>query len=299
MSDEFNKEPRSRRSWMPVIHLLVFGALLALLMAVVKGPPTEREEVNRVVISNADLEQVRARWIRTWNRTPTKLELRNALSEYIRQEVLYREALARGLDREDPVVRLAMVNKLNMIAAAQAEAVEPTDEEIKAYFALRQERYRIPATLSFMHIYFNKDKRGEQARRDAKEVLGIIGQQEPRPEKLSDLGDQSMLQNVLVEQTEGEINRMFGAGFGTTVVSLERDQWQGPVESGYGLHLVKVYNRVESRVPDWTEVGKQIHADMLYEARKAAEDLFYQEIAARYRVVYDQAIAELLEGERD
>ncbi len=284
---------------MPVIHLLIFGALLALLMAVVKGPPAQREEVNRVVISNADLEQVRARWIRTWNRTPTKLELRNALGEHIRQEVLYREALARGLDREDPVVRLAMVNKLNMIAAAQAEAVEPTDEEIKAYFALRQERYRIPATESFMHIYFNKDKRGEQARSDAEEVLGIIGQQEPRPEKLSDWGDQSMLQNVLVEQTEGEINRMFGAGFGTTVVSLERDQWQGPLESGYGLHLVKVYNRVESRVPDWTEVRKQIHADMLYEARKAAEDQFYQEIAARYRVVYDQAIAELLEGERD
>ncbi len=92
---------------------------------------------------------------------------------------------------------------------------------------------------------------------------------------------------------------MFGARFGTTVVSLEPDQWQGPLESGYGLHLVKVYNRVESRVPDWTEVAKQIHADMLYEARKAAEDLFYQEIAARYRVVYDQAIAELLEGERD
>jgi peptidyl-prolyl cis-trans isomerase C len=192
-----------------------------------------------------------------------------------------------------------MVNKLNMIAAAQAEAVEPTDEEIKAYFTLRQERYRIPATASFMHIYFNMDKRGERAWSDAREVLETIRQQEPHPEKFSDWGDQSMLQNVLVDQTEQEINRMFGAGFGTTVVSLEPGEWQGPLESGYGLHLVKVYNRVESRVPDWSEVGKQIHADMLYEARKAAEDQFYQEIAGRYRVVYDQAISELLEGERD
>ena len=164
---------------------------------------------------------------------------------------------------------------------------------------MRQERYRIPAMVSFMHIYFNKDKRGEQASRDAEEVLETIRKQEPSPEKLSGWGDRSMLQNVVVEQTEQEINRMFGAKFGEEVMALEPDQWQGPVESGYGLHLVKVYKRTESRLPDWTEVKKQIHADMVYEARKAAEDQFYQEVAAQYQVVYDQAIAELLEGEQE
>jgi hypothetical protein len=221
------------------------------------------------------------------------------LSNHIREEVLYREALARGLDREDPTVRLAMVNKLKMIAAAQAEAIEPTDEEIEAYFSLRQERYRIPTRVSFMHIYFNKDERGENAEKDAGEVLTKILENEPRPEELAELGDQLMLENVLVDQSEKGISRNFGNAFGAEVINLEPGPWQGPFESGYGLHLVKVLKRTESRIPDWTEVKKEVHTDMMFEARKAAEDSFYQEVAAQYQVVYDKAVAELLEGEKE
>lgn len=281
---------------MPVVHLLVFGALLALMVAVVKGPPVAHEDVKRVVLSDADVEQVRAKWMRTWKRPATALELRGALEKHVREEVLYREALARGLDREDPTVRLAMVRKLTMLGSARADAGELTDEEIKAYFALRQERYRVPATVSFMHIYFSPDVRGENARGDAEEVLASIRQREPRPQELAALGDPLMLQSVYAEQTEQGINRIFGDKVGAAVIALEPGQWQGPVESGYGLHLVKVYGRKESRLPDWTEVRRQVRDDMLYEARKAAEDQFYQEVAARYQVVYDKAATEILEG---
>jgi hypothetical protein len=299
MSENTQGATSPQRPWKPIVHLLVFGALVALLITVVKGPPVEREDINRVVISNADIEQVHAKWLRTWNRPPTKLELRRALAEHIRQEVLYREALFRGLDREDPVVRIAMVNKLKMIAAAQAESVEPGDEEIQAYFALRQERYRIPAQLSFTQIYYSKERRGDRTQNDAESDLQKIRQQQPSSEEISNWGDGSLLQNVLVDETEDGVSRMFGAGFGVAVLAQEPGQWEGPLESGYGLHLVRVDNRVESRVPDWTEVRDQIQNDMIYEARKAAEDRMYAEIAARYQVVYDQSIAEILEGEQD
>jgi hypothetical protein len=223
--------------------------------------------------------------------------LRRALAEHVRQEVLYREALFRGLDREDPVVRMAMVNKLKMIAAAQAEAVEPGDEEIQAYFTLRQERYRIPARVSFTQIYYSTDKRGDRARSDAEADLEKIRQQTPDPEEVLDWGDGSLLQTVVVDETEEGVSRMFGAEFGAAVVAQRPGPWEGPFESGYGLHLVKVDSRVESRIPDWTEVRGQVQTDMLYEARRAAEDQLYAEIASRYQVVYDPSIAELLEGD--
>jgi peptidyl-prolyl cis-trans isomerase C len=278
----------------PILHLLIFGALLALIIAVAKGPPGESENVRRVVVTDADVEHVKARFARTWNRPPTAIELRDALGQYVRDEILYREAMERGLDRGDPTVRLVMVRKITMLGTSQIDASEPTGEEIKAYFSLRQERYRIPATVSIRQIHFSPDLRGEQAKPDAEQMLERIRAQEPSPEELAELGDPIMLQNAYASRTEKDLNMTFGGGFGTAVIDLEPGRWQGPVESGYGLHLVKVTERRESRIPEWTEVASEIRNDMQYEARRAAEDQLYQEIAARYHVAYEGEAAEML-----
>lgn len=281
---------------MPVVHLLVLGALVALLVAVVKGPPVDRDDAKRVVISDADVAQVRAKWIRTWNRPPTALELREALGKHVREEVLYHEALARGLDRQDPTVRLAMVRKLTMLGAAATDAAEVTDEEAQAYFALRQERYRVPATVSFMHVYFNPDQSGDEAKKNAEKILADLRQRDPRPEQLDELGDPLMLQSVYAEVSEEGIRRAFGAEFAQAVMALPADEWEGPIESGYGVHFVKVFGRKESRLPEFGEVSHEVLNDMLYEARRAAEDQFYQEVAAGFQVVYGEAAAQILEG---
>jgi len=78
-------------------------------------------------------------------------------------------------------------------------------------------------------------------------------------------------------------------------MALVPGQWEGPVESGYGLHLVKVTRRVDSRIPHWSEVRDRIISDMLFEGRGAAEDQFYAEILPRYQVVFSRPVAELLE----
>ena len=271
--------------------------MLALLVAVVKGPPVDVADAKRVVISDADVEQVRAKWVRTWNRPPTALELREALGKHVREEVLYHEALARGLDRQDPTVRLAMVRKLTMLGAAQADGSELTDEEARAYFALRRERYRIPAAVSFLQVYFSPDVRGGEAKIDAEQILADLRTRDPRPEQLEELGDPSLLPSAYPTQTEQDIGRTFGADFAEKVIALAPDQWQGPIPSGYGVHFVKVYGRLESRLPEWAEVSREVRNDMLYEARKAAEDQFYQEVAAGYQIAYGKTAAEILETE--
>ena len=277
------------------MHLLAFGLLTALIIWLVKGPPVDGQNMTRVAFTTADVAQVSAKFERTWSRPPTAVELQRAFEQYVRSEVLYREALARGLDRNDPVVRMSMVRKITMLGTAQAQAREPSDEELKAYFELRAERYRIPASLSLMQVYLNRDKRPESIDEDARQLLTLLSEQDPQTEELATLGDTLMLPSVVTDTSEDELARTFGEEFREGVVGLPVGQWQGPVTSGFGLHLVKINHREDSRIPEWVEVRDSITTDLMYEGRKAAEDQFYAEVLPRYQVVYEDAVLDVLE----
>lgn len=210
MSNSKKSIIQKQASWRTFAHLFAFGLLLALALMLVRGTPGESENASRVVFTEADVAQVRAKFMRTWNRPPTALELRKGLHQYVRDEILYREALERNLDRADPTVRLAMVRKITMMGIAQAEAAELTDEDIKAYFALRKERYRIPARVDMVQVYLNKDKRGDNIQTDAEQLLESLRKREPKPEELAHFGDVSMLRNSYSDMSEQEIDRVFG-----------------------------------------------------------------------------------------
>jgi len=277
-------------------HLLAFGLLLALIMMLVRGTPQAGGATDRVIFSEVDLKQVHARHIRTWNRTPTADELRKAMEQYVREEILYREALARNFDRDDPTVRLAMVRKVLMLGTARAEATEPTDKELQAYFSLRRERYRIPAIVDLLQVFVSPDKRGDRTRGDAEQLLTELRERDPKADELYDYGDSIMLSNAYADMLENDLDRTFGSGFSAAVATMEPGRWDGPIESGYGVHLVKVLKRTDAAIPDWTQVRHKLVTDMQFEAGKAAEDQLYAEIASRYQIVYDDLVASVMEG---
>jgi hypothetical protein len=279
-----------------LVHLLGFGLLLALILMVVWGTPQAGDATGRVTFTEVDLKQVHARHTRTWNRPPTAEELRKAMQQYVREEILYREALARNFDRNDPTVRLAMVRKVMMLGTARAEAMEPSDKELQAYFSLRQQQYRIPAVVDLLHVFVSTDKRGDKARGDAEQVLTELRKHDPNADELDAYGDSIMLAHINSDMSEHDLDRTFGNGFGAAVVALVPGQWAGPIESGYGLHLVKVLQREDAAIPDWTDVRHKLITDIQFEARKAAEDQLYAEIAPRYQIVYDDVVASVLEG---
>jgi len=292
---ERKKQPR--RLMGTAAHMIGFGLLLALAILLAKGPPVDREDGGRVAFTEADLAHVRARFERTWNRPPTAIELRKAFDRYVRDEVFYREALVRGLDRNDPVVKMSLVRKITMLGTAQAQAVEPTDAELRAYFELRTERYRVPASFDLVQVYLNLDTYGERIGTVAAELLAELREKNPPPEELAELGDMSMLPNVAKDMSEDQLARTFGTAFRDGVMSLAVGQWEGPVESVFGLHLVKITHREESRIPEWTAVRDRIASDMQFEGRKGAEDQFYAEILPRYQVIYSEGLGTLLEGD--
>ncbi len=212
----------------PAVHVILLGLIVAAAILLAKGPPVTNAS-KRVVITGADLLQQRAAFMRTWQREPTAEELRGVLEQHIRQEVLYREALAREYDRDDLVVRRAMQQKMEFLAASQALQEPPTEEEIEAFFALRQERYRLPAVLSFSQIYLSPDKRGVGAEQAAIDLLAQLRAEDPDARDLASYGDAIMLETSYAGQTERDVAAAFGELFAEAVVRLPVGEWQGPV----------------------------------------------------------------------
>ena len=151
------------------LKLVFLGALLAGVVWAVQGPPGRDNDLPEIIITEAEVAHQIARYERLWGRVPTIEELRKAIDGYVRNEILYREALSRGMDREDPRVRMALIQKMQMLAAGQADARGVTEEDLSAFFALRKEQYRIPARVSLVQIFF---RGGTDARTRADKLLG-------------------------------------------------------------------------------------------------------------------------------
>jgi hypothetical protein len=140
------------------------------------------------------------------------------------------------------------------------------------------------------------DRRGAGAEQDAIDLLARLRSEEPEPATLASWGDPIMLETFYADQTEREVSAAFGEVFAEAVVRLPIGEWQGPVSSGYGLHLVRVLEREDSRIPDWREVSGRLVGDMEFEAKAAARDQLYQEIAQNYEVVLDGQVRNFLES---
>lgn len=276
------------------LKVLVLGAILAGLFWVAKGPPAAEANLPEIAITEADVAHQAARYEQTWRRPPTAEELNKAIDGYVRNEILYREALARGMDREDPRVRIALIQKMEMLAVGRADAQEITDEDLNAFYSLRKERYRVPATLSLTHVLF---KDGTNAQEKVASLLAQYREKDPSEEELTAAGDSTLLERVLTSVDADEIERQFGTDFTAEVLSLPADTWSGPVRSGYGLHIVRVYDRVAGRIPELEEVRDKVERDLKYEAAEAAEEQSFQEISGKYKVtVTDGAKAMMGEG---
>ena len=277
-----------------VLKVLVLGALLAGVVWAVQGPPGSDGSRPEIIVTQAEVAHQMARWEKIWGRPPTTAELRKAVDSYVRNEILYREALARGMDREDPRVRIALILKMQMLAAGQADARGVTEEDLSAFFALRKEQYRIPAKVSLIQLFF-KDEPDSRERADS--LLAQFQKQEPTEAVLRVAGDTAMIAAVQEAVTAANLEKQFGTDFTAEVLSLPKGKWSGPVRSGYGLHVVKVFDRQPGRIPDLAEVRDKVESDLLYEARKASQELGYQEIAGKYRVGISDRAEQMLGGD--
>ena len=266
----------------PLVHFLVLGAGLFLTYSLVNEGVDEAPD--RIVVDEVRALRLAEQFQRTWMRPPTRQELEALVEDFVKEEILYREALALGLDQDDLIIRRRMRQKMEFLNADLAEQRVPTDAELQAYLDAHPDRFRRPPQLSFQQIYFNPERHGDDLEGQAGELLARLN---GNPAEAGDprmLGDPTLLPPRLDAATPREIAGTFGSGFAADMETAPVGRWSGPLQSSYGLHLVRVTKHEPESLPALAEVRASVEREWSAENRRQANESFYQALRQRYTV---------------
>jgi hypothetical protein len=264
----------------PLLHFLLAGALLFALYGTVAG---DDDRPDRIVISEARVSNLAESFARVWMRPPTAEELSGLVDEYLREEVLYREAVALGLDQNDLIVRRRMRQKMEFLNEDLASAQEPTDAELQALLDAKPEIFQEPAQTSFEQVFVSRERSGSPADEQALVLLERL-QGDPDPEEAASLGDATLLPRVLEQATAREVAGTFGSDFSDALANAPVGTWTGPLESSFGLHLVRITERTAAQAPGLADVRDRVAREWAAERRTEANERFYRALRNRYEV---------------
>lgn len=266
----------------PFVHFLVLGGLVFGAFSLWGA---SRDGIDRdVVVTSADVARLEALWQTQYSRPPTGEELSAIIDNHIKEEVLYREAMALGLSDDDIIVRRRLVQKFLFLSEDLIQIAEPSDELLTSYYEAHRDRYLVSPQTSFRHVYLSAEKRGEMARGDA---AVLVGRLQKGDDNWRELGDPFMLQREYAARKETEIAELFGTGFAGALQDVEAGKWTGPVRSAYGWHGVKILDRAPQTLPPLAEIRSEVTADYSGEQRRKANKEFYQAVRDRYTVVIE------------
>ena len=273
----------------PLIHFFVLGLAIFGLHAVLeRNPEAVADDPYLIEVSSADIEWLRTIWSKRMGREPTVQDLRGQVNQLIREQVLSREAVSMGLDEGDMVVRRRLAQKMDFLFKDLSDITEPSDSDLKEYLQKNRTTYEIPARVTFTHVYFSTDKRGEEGA--AKAVRSLVERLNAKKGVASNaaaLGDPFLLQHSYSNKTLLEIRGEFGPHFAKTLWDQEPGSWQGPVASGYGLHAVYVHERFDAKVPAFSDLTERLKADWMAERQREIARNAYEKLRGRYRVLLE------------
>ena len=265
----------------PLFHFLLIGAGLFILYGWQADDDATRPD--QIVFTEANIDRLISLWERKWQRLPNQQELQALVEQQIREEVLYREALAMGLDKDDMVVRRRMAQKMEFISNDLASLAEPDDTQLQAYLEKHSDKFAIPGRISYSQVYLNANQRGDQVNADAQMLLEKLSHSNADID-ISMAGDSFMGGYSFNDEPAWGVTRLFGKDFSRQLFELPVGEWTGPVESGYGLHLVRVDSRTDSQAPSLDQVRDKVRVEWIAEQQRKTNDLLYSELRKRYEI---------------
>jgi len=271
----------------PLLHFMFIGAAIYLLYGVFAEPVPEADD-KTIVVTAGEVEWMQTSWQKRWNRPPTAQEFDGLVQQYIKETVLYREALTMGLNQHDQVIRRRLAQKLEFLAKDLVALTPPTEEELQSYFDEHLDRYQEPALYTFTQVFIDPDKRGDTTLEDAEAIKAKLIAQGDAIEDPGALGDGLMLQDYYPQKDPLEIQKLFGSGFTESLLELSPGQWHGPVLSGYGVHLVYISSISEPPAPEFTALRERVVQDWTMERGEELNDKFYASLREQYTVVIEE-----------
>jgi hypothetical protein len=287
--------PAVRAGWLrePLLHFLLIGAALFLLYHFLNqgqsGAPRE------IVVTGSRVEALAENFAKTWMRPPTAQELAGLIDDYVAEEVYYREAVAMGLDRDDTVIRRRLRQKMEFISEDVASAVEPTEAQLQAYLQQHAEKFLEPPRLTFQQVFFSTERRGDAAGRDAEKLLAELNAGRG-PAHPAEAGDTTLLPPAMELASAQDIVNTFGSDFASAVDKAPVGQWSGPVQSGFGVHLVRVDAREAGKAPTLAEIRPLVQREWQSDQRRSVNDALLTKLRAKYEVRVEGPAAGLFQS---
>ncbi|MHC1789630.1 peptidyl-prolyl cis-trans isomerase [Solidesulfovibrio sp.] len=266
----------------PLVHFICIGAALFGLNAFLT-PPLPPPTASRIVITEDDARQLSGLFAVQWNRAPTPDELRRLVEEQVREEVLIREALAAGLERQDILVR----RRLAALAASRAgdgAAAQPSEDALRAFFEPARERFAVPAELTMRQIYFSDRTRSGRAKEEAIQARDALTGRGAADPGIGTAGDPAEFPDRLEAQTPEEVAALFGQPFAAAVTRLPVGSWQGPVPSQGGWHLVFIEAATPGPLPALESVREAVILAWQQERRDQEQRQAFAAMRAGYVV---------------
>jgi peptidyl-prolyl cis-trans isomerase C len=269
----------------PLLHFLLVGALLFATYRYL-NPAGERLDVShRIEITPDDLRQMSVAWLAQGRPPPTAEQMRSLVETWIHDEVLFREALALGLDKNDTIVKRRMVQKMDFLAEDLSALREPTRAELEAWFQQHAERFADPPRVTFRHLYFSPDRRGAETHAAAEQARATLSGKPVDAPETRTVADPFMFQSYYPDRDPEQIAKDFGPGFARALFTLTPGAWQGPIESGFGWHVVWVDALTPSRLPSFEEIEPAVKTAWVDEQREADKRGLYDKMKSQYVVV--------------
>ena len=267
----------------PLLHFLVLGALVFALYGFI-GPDAPGDD--EIIVTRGQQEHLVTAFTRTWQRPPTQIEFTGIVDDWIREEIAYREGLSMGLDTDDTIIRRRLRQKLEVLAEDIVSMAEPTSEVLQQYLDENRSDYMLEPVYTLRQIYFSVDERGAAAELDAEQALLML-ETDAALTNPEDVGDRISLPHRFVSKREYELAGTFGGDFVASLRDVEQGSWQGPILSGFGLHLVFIEEFSPGRALTLEETERDVRRDWANEQRVRTIETLYEELRQQYTITIE------------
>lgn len=270
----------------PVVQFALFGVALFVYFDMTRADEPVPESADQIVLTDTDAARLIEQYRTVWRRPPTREELEALIDAAIREEVMVREAMALGLDQNDAAIRNRLRQKLQFLTESAAQSMMPEDETLATYLADNADLFTSSAKLAFEQIYLGTES--------SPGFVAEVQQKLRDGMPWRDLGQPSLLPDSLPLSTREQVDGVFGRKTFASLQALPAGEWAGPVGTGYGLHLVRVTEVAEPRLPELDQVRDKVLFDWRRDQAEALSQAQYEGLRSRYRV--DVPDAETLTG---
>jgi hypothetical protein len=267
----------------PLLHFVVLGGLLFAAYSAFGTARQETQPLPVIRMTAADAEWLKAMWTRQWRRPPTDEELTGLVADHLKEEVLAREARALELDVGDTVVRRRLAQKMAFLLDDTLRTSEPPEAELRVLYQTRLDLVRTPARVSFTQVFFRREDGDGRARAS---LVALSDAAAPPDGE----GDRLLLGDTFADQDEPALTNLFGAAFAQAVLALPVGRWSGPIESGYGLHLVKVTAVSPPQTRPFADVRERLAEEWRRQRQETAQAQLLHGLMRKYQVVVDPSV---------